>query len=407
MSSVASRLKAGIVGSLLIGGCLLSFWAGRMTADGTAANLEREGGKPLVSETLREQLGSRDVGTEQPAKAAAAGEERARPTNVFPSARSERELSRQREAFRELAFSDPERAFALAERAASRIERKALKEAAFEGWGARDPEAAIRFALEQDIAEQDSALKHAMLGAAEQPGSLLAVYSQLADDETFPTHLEKAAERGVCEALLTNGHFEEAVAFAGESASRSQSQSMLRQSFSTWARWEPETALVAALDLQRRADRELASEVALGSWSQSDPGMLAEFAAELPEGEVREQALRKSLSSWVSQDPAEAADWLATREPAKELDAGLLALVNHPYLAERRPEVALGWAESLWDAGLRADAVSRVVKQWAATDRQAAVAYLKGTDELSLLERRELLALFGERMAFGIDGEAR
>ncbi len=307
----------------------------------------------------------------------------------------------------ELAESDPSRALALAGRERFLVDQQLMKLAAIEGWARQDASAAMAAALGFESGEREAAIKAALTGAARDPSAALSAMGLLRADERVSDQVLLRAQLAMVGALSGEGHFQAAVDFAREEADTRNRDALLKSGFAQWSRYEPESAVLAAMELEDRSAREEVYSVVTSAWSGVDPAGLAGFAAQLPEGKERSLAMTRALQQWVAFAPTEAADWLDGRGPAKELDVGVLALATHPYLAERSPEVAVSWAESLWDSNLRADTLAIVVKQWAATDRQSAIDYVRSTPELGLPERQELLSLFGERKEFGIDGPLR
>lgn len=310
-------------------------------------------------------------------------------------------------ALTDLARRDPVRALSLAEAARFEGEREALVLAAYEGWGAYDVEAALSAALSLDGEDMEAAVEAALSGAAENPAAARGAIEGLKQGGVLSSAALRRLQFAFVGALAQEGHFEDAIGQGLAESNASDRKALLSLGFAEWGRYEPEAAMSAAMEVEEVSDREEAYSVVTGTWSGVDPEGLAVFAEQLPHGKERSMAMKRALKQWVDRSPTEAADWLEKRGPAKELDIGVHALATHPYLAERSPEVAVSWAESLWDDNLRAETVALVVKQWAATDRASAIEYVRSNPEIGLVERQELLALFGERKEFDIDGRLR
>ncbi|MDQ8179028.1 hypothetical protein [Pelagicoccus sp. SDUM812005] len=400
MSVVGSKLRFGLASSLLLGGCLLSFYAGRWSAEGgeasETARLMRLEGRGLDS-------GSPLSVVPVPAPAGKASAVAPELGNMESTDRNfARRLALLKGELGRLAERDPARALALADGERFEVDRRELRLAALQGWAKSDPAAALAAALEWDEAE--AAVKAVLSGAAVDPQAATELYARLRAEGALSKPELQRTQLALVVALADEGNFEQALAMARSEGEARRRQELLTAGFSRWSRFEPEFAVVAAMDIEDRTERQEAYSVVTATWSEVDPAGLAQFAEKLPQGEPRALAMSRALQQWVGRSPQEAAQWLESRGPAQELDVGVLALATHPYLAERSPQVAVSWAESLWDENLRADTVALVVKQWAATDRKAAIRYVREHAGLGLPERQELLALFGESKEFGIDG---
>lgn len=403
MGVVSDKLQFKYASSLLLGGCLLSFFVGRWSSGGHESSTRSAAFSeaPLFTQTI-----------EVPDAASSPTETIA----VLSSAESEFDweasqdrsfaawIEKQKSSVSEIAKSDPQRAFALADTARFEPDRLALKIAALEGWSTIDASAALAAAMGLSSENVEAAVGAVLNGAASSPDAALSVMDSLRGRDEFSGPVLRRLKFTLVGALAREGFFEQAWDFAYSQEKTGEGVALMKAGLAQWSRYEPELAVSAAMDLEDRSAREEMYSVVTSTWSGVDPAGLAKFAARLPEGKERSQAMKSALVSWVSKAPLEAANWLDAREPAQELDVGVLALATHPFLAERSPKVAVSWAESLWDENLRADTVGIVVKQWAATDRRAAVAYVRDNPELDIAQRQELLALFGERKEFGIDG---
>ncbi|MDQ8201118.1 hypothetical protein QEH56_23330 [Pelagicoccus enzymogenes] len=313
-------------------------------------------------------------------------------------------LERQTLELREWAETDPLGAMRRAGLARFKQDRLSLQRAALEGWARQDPLAAARYAADFALEEREGALFAALRGAAIEPEGAFQVMDFLVEEAALEGAALRRAKLSLVSSLAQHGHFGDAVGFARVEGEAAQRAVLLEAGLSQWARFQPEAAVSSAMSIDNTQEREAAFSVVTATWGGVDPGGLAEFADELPKGRQRSEVMRQALQQWVARAPLEAAEWMEGREPAAELDTGVLALATHPYLAERSPLVAVSWAESLWDENLRANTLSLVLKQWAATDRRAAIAYVRESPEIPLAERQELLALFGEPKEFGIDG---
>ena len=62
-----------------------------------------------------------------------------------------------------------------------------------------------------------------------------------------------------------------------------------------------------------------------------------------------------------------------------------------PNLVNLQPEIAVGWAESLAEPGLRANTLRLVAQQWAQRDAEAVRRFLAATPNLLAADRAALM----------------
>jgi hypothetical protein len=167
--------------------------------------------------------------------------------------------------------------------------------------------------------------------------------------------------------------------------------------FARWGESAPREAAAAAAVLGRRdpAMGSLAFRSTVIGWAQTEPVSLADFAIRLPAGDDRTYALGEALRQWVDQDPVGLAGWLDRFEPNRDLDEAVSQVALQPFLAERRPGVAVSWAESITDRHLRSETLGRIVQAWATTDRAGALVFVEGSTAFDPVQRADLLNLLG------------
>ena len=78
--------------------------------------------------------------------------------------------------------------------------------------------------------------------------------------------------------------------------------------------------------------------------------------------------------SWATQHPTKTAEWLNQATPGPDRDRAVSAFAIG--IANRYPEQALQWAESIADPIKRDDGVVRAFKVWQRGDAAAAQQYL-------------------------------
>jgi len=325
----------------------------------------------------------------------AAGSPSATPTSLWDARWQEwnsRPSTRSRDeqliaALEELAARDPLRAVALARGENNLILQQQMLQGVLRGWGRSDAAAAAKWALKQTSVECDQAVAALLIGAAEQPAEATRVTQWLFQEKP---DLKRLYGHFLVNGLNQAGHFEMAAEFS-LSGGPGYSDEWIEATYSDWAAHQPRAATAAATALADPGLQNAALQAVVSGWAPSDPRGLAEFALRLPAGAVRNSALSESLRVWASTNPAAAAQWVARLEPAPEQDAGVAAIAMMPGFAST-PEVALKWADSIFDNTMRVDAMGSIIRNWAETDPAKARKYAETIPYLNAEERDDLLA---------------
>ncbi|MBC2606130.1 hypothetical protein [Pelagicoccus albus] len=302
-------------------------------------------------------------------------------------ASSERSALENKDWLVRLAQEDPHSAIREAATTESEYLRGIYLQSVVESWAESDFQAAFDWALSYG---EESLLKVALKNLTGGAENASLVFGQAL--EVYGAERRSDCAMAVLKGLCYSGDYDSAFEFS-DTLEDNLSRQAEDVALSHWARYQPEEAAAFALS---RSGTEPFSKV-VSSWATSDPAALASYASELPESSERSHALSEALRSWVATDEDAAAKWILQQPASKDLDTGLLSLASRSNRAESAPREAVKWAELLYDNGLRNDTLSRVVKQWAATDRRAARAYLEKSDSLSSEMRSELVALFDGR----------
>ncbi|MGH7956186.1 MAG: hypothetical protein ACREH8_04155 [Opitutaceae bacterium] len=187
-----------------------------------------------------------------------------------------------------------------------------------------------------------------------------------------------------------------------------------------WGRQAPAEAAAWAMQVRDGAVRERAIASAVAAWAENDARAAAEFVAKLPPGHLQKEAAVSVVSAWAQNEPATAAQWVAAFPAGRERDyavenliyrwapfdpASALVWINRLPATERdpaihagagglietRPDLATAWAVAIGNDGKRSQQAERAARQWLATDRSAAEAWIRQ----SLLpgeEKQRLLA---------------
>jgi hypothetical protein len=102
--------------------------------------------------------------------------------------------------------------------------------------------------------------------------------------------------------------------------------------------------------------------------------------------------MSQALPQWVSRDPIAASEWMINHyDPSPDSDAGVAAVAMMPNLLNRRPEIAVAWAESIAEPVLRANTLRSVAQQWAQQDSEACRRFIDSTPNLLANDRTALM----------------
>lgn len=136
--------------------------------------------------------------------------------------------------------------------------------------------------------------------------------------------------------------------------------------------------------------RANAESTITSTWAQKDPAATARWLATLPKNE-QENLVYTIANSWVDSNWPEASRWLATLSGDVRDNAVTAATQREG----ATPIESLSLALSINDGESRTNVVQRIVRQWAAGDRQAAELWIKGSS-LSREDQANLLSDIAE-----------
>ncbi len=290
-------------------------------------------------------------------------------------------------ALEDLARHDPVRARALALGEANVMLRERLLLAVLKGWAAVAPEQAADWALALPLSDLRPALVAVFSGAVEHPEAAAELGKKLCAQ--IPA---EAGDYGrlLISALTESGAYETAAHFAQESETE-HGPAWLNAAYYQWAMRQPESALKAFGAIADPVTRNHAFLGLTAGWAEANPAALANYAVKLPAGSERADALGQMLSQWATRDPLTASEWmLKNLNPSTDLDSGVAAVASLPSLVSQRPEIAIGWAESIADPTLRASTLTAVARLWSERDPDGARRYLQSASSLSAEEREAL-----------------
>ena len=298
---------------------------------------------------------------------------------------SERDMAA---ALEELATHDPKRALTRALGEGNFRLRQNLRNAVLRGWATVSPDEAATWALALPEGDRQLALGAVFEGAAKQPEEAAKLATRLcSQDPALAGDYGQFLITGLSEA----GAYENAVQFAITNNSAHHS-SWLNAAFFQWSSHQPEQALAAFGKISDPAARMPAFQGLILGWSMANPAAVAAYAANLAPGENRAEALSQALPQWANVDPVSASEWMVSHfDPSPDLDAGVAAVATMPNLLNARPEVAVGWAESIAEPVLRANTLRMISQQWAQRDSGALRRFVASTPDLPAIDRSALL----------------
>jgi len=288
----------------------------------------------------------------------------------------------------QLAAKDPQRAVALALNERNELRRAQWIHAVLRGWSSADTAPAMAWVLSHPEVEREGAEAALFAGAEQTSSGCVSLCEALLQQD--PSNARSHVGQ-LLRALNDQGQYEDAVAFAQRLPGGLRSE-MLGTAYQYWAVSDPARALDAALRPAPDEDgRSIAIEAVICGWAQVDASGLAERATHVESPVDRTKILEVALREWVRKDVPAASRWLNALDPAPELDAGAAAVALEPAVGTVRPDVAVGWAESITNPTLRSSTVAEVVRAWASHDLAAAWNYAESSSSLIVADRAALL----------------
>jgi hypothetical protein len=284
-----------------------------------------------------------------------------------------------------LAAIDPDRAMDLAQAEGNLKLRESLTQAALHGWGRVAPADAADWALAlPDANARENALSSIFAGAiATDPEQAVRLGRELIEQE--PDEAVSYGSR-LIDALCSAGNFETAAQMAA-GGDKEQRSFWLAGAYSKWAEFQPEQAAAAAAAITDPELRNEALHGIVGGWAEADPASLVQFVTKLPPETDRSSILSQALQYWVKHDAATASRWINSHAPGPEMDEGVAAVAT---MESVQPEVAVGWATSIFNPTLRSETLATLIRGWMADDLPAARQYFEVTKNLLPEDRQQL-----------------
>ncbi len=274
-------------------------------------------------------------------------------------------------------------------------------------WSARDPQAALAFALENLKWRRQEQAIGAMLGKwtrrdpqaawswASANGSLQYIDAMLSElgktDGTLAWQFatayaaaNPAAARatyvGALRGMTYAGDYEAAARrLAGDKVLDPEARTAVASLLiaSEWGLNDPEKAVSWADGLAK--DDPIRGRVLaeLGTaWSAINPSAAAKFGLRLEAGEARREIMMHAVNNWIDREPASVGEFLGKVSPHPDFDQAMQRIATHPKVASD-PGTALSWAELITDRELQTQTLTRIFSDWQQKDSATALAYLK------------------------------
>jgi hypothetical protein len=190
--------------------------------------------------------------------------------------------------------------------------------------------------------------------------------------------------------LCAGGQFRLALKFANEAPSDLKS-GWVQAVFTKWAQSRPQDAISALASIQGDAERSALFQTIASTWAANNPSALASYAGSLPDGDDKTYALNQIVDSWSMQDPKAFAAWLDTSPSGVNMDQAIAEMVTKTDSANRTPQIAMEWVESINDPTLRYNSLVQVLGQWNQDDPATAQNYLANVSWLNDSQRQHIL----------------
>jgi hypothetical protein len=237
---------------------------------------------------------------------------------------------------------------------------------------------------------QDSVERTAFLQFEAQVNSAetgLAVGEKLLADDPTDT---KGRAGNFLLSLCDAGQFQMALQFANE-APADLKPGWLKAVFTRWVQSHPQEAMNALDSIQDESERALLFQTMAEAWAANNPATFANFAESMPDGENKTYALNQVVDNWSLQDPEAFAAWLNTSPSGVNFDQAIAEMISKTDSANRTPQTAMGWVESINDPTLKYNSLVLVLGQWNESDPAAAQNYLNSVSWIDDSQRQVIL----------------
>jgi len=259
----------------------------------------------------------------------------------------------------------------------------------FEAWAEKNPAAAWDWVMTRENGDAGH-LRTVLTAVAKNDPGTAERYA--ADYARQNPDLASNAYLAVLDGVMFTGNFEgaERVVAGAKVPDEEQRNLLLNFLGGQWASYQPEDASKWALTLPAGAVRDQVLDAVGQAWSDSDPVGAADFAASLPAGPVRQKALVQAISKWTLDDPLQASQWVIQYDAHQDFDQAAAAIATSADVMNRNVGLALKWADTIQQDGLRNQTTIAVLSTWYANDPASAISYIKTSPDLGATDRQAI-----------------
>ncbi len=320
-----------------------------------------------------------------------------------------------------LSFRDPARAYEIAKRySGDPVEDAGLLYSVFSSWARREPEKAFQVARDelpsgrnregllgqiiQTTSQQDVDLATRMLAEIGTQGELGFAVGSIARNKA-KENVEAALAwadslpKGNAREQATSEVFSEwvadapaeAAAGAMERAKDDPGSNLPRTVLGGWAGREPFQAIEWAMENAGEDRRASLVSGLIMPWAQKDLPGAVEWVTALPseDKQLKGACLGQLAYVWADRDPEEATAWLDSLEPGGSRDQAISSYAGRVY--HRDPERGMTWALKMEDENQRNGIFESMARRYLASDPDKARAWIEENPEISVDVRERIL----------------
>ena len=264
--------------------------------------------------------------------------------------------------------------------AANPMARQMARMGVFSAWAQSDPEAAwahLQRTRTEDSEEGAFGGRNMALSglfssmAAKDPAQAFSRLASLDD----PTERQMALN-GIAQSAWddsSRARLMEHIATLPDEGERKEARAAI---LGQLALMDPDQAVKMTADLPASERQEAAQRVGT-TLMMSDPERGATLLLENTQPENKKQIYQQIVAQWVQADANKAGAWLGAQPPSPDLDGARSLFATQ--VANRDPESAMAWAQTVTDEDQRASTIGQVYKSWNKKDEAAATAALEAS----------------------------
>ena len=158
-----------------------------------------------------------------------------------------------------------------------------------------------------------------------------------------------------------------------------------------WAALDPFAALTWADQLSDARERQVALAAGCSQWAERNPAAAMRMAEQFRLGDNGGGVLADLAQQWASTDMASALAWATSRPPGNQREQ-LIEVIAFVLAQEDSPAAAQLVMTQIASGPMRTEAVSGVLRRWAARDADAALAWVAALPES--MERERAIDVF-------------